>query len=237
MNADRSTPFHKTARFLFKTFFYLLYHDFAWTYDWVAAIVSLGRWKTWTLCVLPYLENSIILELGSGPGHLQVALAKKGISAFGLDASKQMTRLARMRLTRNSFHAKISLGRAQNLPFANSKFDKIVATFPSEYISDPLTLNQTWRVLKDQGELIIIPVVWITGKMWWDKLAASLFRITGQVPGIKPHSADFKVLIPVEFFKEFGFQVSHEIIQLPSSEVLLIRATKNLIVHNQEELG
>jgi ubiquinone/menaquinone biosynthesis C-methylase UbiE len=237
MIVGKSTPFSQSVRYLFKTFFQLLYHDFAWTYDWVAAIVSLGRWKTWTLCVLPYLDNSTILELGSGPGHLQVSLAQKGISAFGLDASKQMTRLARNRLSRYSFQANISLGRAQNLPFANSKFDKIVATFPSEYITDPLTVNQTWRVLKDQGELIIIPVAWITGKKWWDKLAASIFRITGQAPGLNPESEEFEDLIPIKYFQKFGFQVSHEIIQLQTSEVLVIKATKILIDHDQEELG
>jgi len=237
MNTNKITPFHQAARYFFKTFFQLLYHDFACTYDWVAAIVSLGRWKTWTLCCLPFLDNSIVLELGSGPGHLQVALANKGGSAFGLDASKQMARLATTRLTKNSREANISQGRAQNLPYANCKFDKIIATFPSEYISDPLTLGQSWRVLKDQGELLIIPVAWITGTKWWDKLAASLFRITGQAPGIKPESADFDVLIPDEAFKKSGFQLSHEIIQFPSSEVLLLRATKILDDQNHEVLG
>lgn len=237
MNANTLSPSHQVVRYFFKSFFHLLYHDFAWTYDWVAAIVSLGRWKTWIMCVLPYLDNSIILELGSGPGHLQAAMAKKGISAFGLDASKQMARMARSRLTKNSFSANISLGRAQNLPFANSKFDKVIATFPSEYITDSKTLNHCWRVLKEHGELLILPVAWITGNSWWDKLASSLFRITGQAPDIKPGSADFEELIPIEYFQKFGFQVSHEIIQLPSSEVLIIRATKNSVDHNQGELG
>jgi len=237
MNTNKITIFHQAVRYFFKTFFQLLYHDFAWTYDWVAAIVSVGRWKTWTLCCLPFLDNSIVLELGSGPGHLQIALAKKGISAFGLDASKQMARLARRRLNKNSYHANISLGRAQNLPFANGKFDKIVATFPSEYISDPLTLGQSRRVLKEHGELIIIPVAWITGKKWWDKLAAGLFRITSQAPGINPEPLDLDVLIPGDAFKESGFHLSHEIIHLPSSDVLLLRATKILVDHNPEELG
>ena len=91
--------------------------------------------------------------------------------------------------------------------------------------------------MKDNGELIIIPIAWITGKKWWDKLAASIFRITGQAPGIKPGSADFDVLIPDDAFKESGFQLSHVIIRLPSSEVLLLRATKSLIDHDQKKLG
>ena len=76
------------------TFFHLLYHQFAWTYDWVAAIVSLGRWKDWISATLPYLDGPLVLEIGHGPGHLQVALQAKGIQAVGLDASAQMGRQA-----------------------------------------------------------------------------------------------------------------------------------------------
>jgi ubiquinone/menaquinone biosynthesis C-methylase UbiE len=237
MLANKRSPIRQAVGYFFKFFFHLLYHDFAWTYDWVAAIVSLGRWKTWTLCVLPYLENSITLELGSGPGHLQVALAKKGISAYALDSSPQMTRLASKRLSKNIYPVNISLGRAQDLPYPDGKFDKIVTTFPSEYISDPLTLNQARRVLNDQGELIILPVAWITGKKWWDKLAADLFRITGQAPDINPESNDYRDLVPVDFLENAGFQVCSEIIHLQSSKVLLIRAVKTFARHDQAELG
>ena len=60
-------------------FFHLLYHQFAWTYDWVAAGVSLGRWNEWVRSILPYMQEGRILELGHGPGHLQAELLKTGL--------------------------------------------------------------------------------------------------------------------------------------------------------------
>lgn len=236
MNTKKSL-IHQTIRSFFKLFFRLLYHEFAWTYDWVAAIVSVGRWKSWTYCVLPYLSNGKVLELGPGPGHLQVDITQRGILSFGLDASWQMARQASKRLQKNSVPGKICLGRSQALPYASEEFDQVVATFPSEYIIDPQTLAQTWRVLKVGGELIVLPLAWITGKKWWDRLAAGLFRITGQTPNIDPESGAIEEFIPEEFIKKFGFNISNEIIQLPSSKVLLIRATKIIPGRNQEELG
>ena len=77
--------------FLLRSFFFVLYHQFAWTYDLVAATVSLGRWKDWVRSALPYLSGRV-LEIGFGPGYLQLSLFELGIPAFGLDESRQMAR-------------------------------------------------------------------------------------------------------------------------------------------------
>ena len=37
----------KLIAHLLRIFFHLLYHPFAWTYDFIAWAVSLGRWKDW----------------------------------------------------------------------------------------------------------------------------------------------------------------------------------------------
>ena len=52
---------------LLRLFFKLLYHQFAFTYDLVAAAVSFNRWKDWTREILPLIEGTRILELGYGP--------------------------------------------------------------------------------------------------------------------------------------------------------------------------
>ena len=89
-----------------KVFFNLLYHQFAWTYEWVADLVSIGRWKTWVNMVLPYLDEAKVLELGCGPGHLQSVYSIEGSVIFGLDASWQMLRQAKRNLSRDNhgFH-------------------------------------------------------------------------------------------------------------------------------------
>jgi 2-polyprenyl-3-methyl-5-hydroxy-6-metoxy-1,4-benzoquinol methylase len=79
---------------LMRNFFALLYHQFAWTYDFVAAVVSLGMWKQWVSSTLPYLDGPRVLEIGHGPGHLLLALAEKGLKATGLDESRWMGKIA-----------------------------------------------------------------------------------------------------------------------------------------------
>jgi len=64
-------------------------------YDWIADIVSIGRWKTWVYSVIPFLGENMILELGCGPGHLQVAHSSGDASMFGIDSSWQMLKQAR----------------------------------------------------------------------------------------------------------------------------------------------
>jgi ubiquinone/menaquinone biosynthesis C-methylase UbiE len=160
--------------------FYHFYHSFSWTYDFVAAVVSVGRWKDWVFAVLPYIQGPRVLEIGFGPGHLQIQLNRLGFQTFGLDESRQMLRQAQANLARNHLPVALSRGYAQSLPFATSSLDSVVATFPSEYIANRLTLAEIQRVLKPGGRLVIIPMAWIWGKSITDKAMKWLFSVTSQ---------------------------------------------------------
>lgn len=205
---------------ILRLFFRLLYHQFAWTYDLVAALVSLGRWQAWVRSVLPYLDGRI-LEIGFGPGHLQLALHGRGLPAFGLDESLPMCRQAIRRLRRKGYSSSLSRGLARAIPFQNSSFDCVVSTFPAEYIFEPQTLRQIHRVLVPGGRLVILPAAWITGTGLPDRLAAGLFELTGQagalaafLPGMESH------------IRSAGFAVRHELLEFPGSRVLVLTAKK-----------
>ena len=73
---------------LLRLFFYFLYNQFAWLYDFVADTVSLGKWDEWILTVLPYLNGSRFLELGHGTGRLQVEMCRRGMKVIGLDSEQ-----------------------------------------------------------------------------------------------------------------------------------------------------
>lgn len=221
-------------------FFRLLYHQLAWSYDAVAFIVSLGRWKTWVYSVLPYLHGPRVLELGYGPGHLQLAMRRKGLRCTGVDASPQMARLAYLRFVRSGFDPGVIIGYAHLTPFPNHTFDQIVATFPSDYISRPDTLAEVRRLLKPDGEFLVLPVAWITGQKLIDRLATWLFRITHQAPSSRPvpvtNSAGSSPVIPDDLKDQFlkplqaaGFSASVEIIQASSSILLLIHARTSAV--------
>lgn len=136
--------------------YHLLYHQFAWTYDVVAWLVSGGLWRRWILAVLPALQGRV-LELGFGTGHAQLALANRPAVA-GLDASPQMAAIAAARLRRGGFQPRLVRGLAQALPFPAAAFDTVLATFPAEYILDPATHDEIRRVLAPGGRLVIVPL-------------------------------------------------------------------------------
>lgn len=206
---------------LLRLFFRLLYHQFAWAYDLVAATVSLGRWKGWVLSVLPYLHGRV-LEIGFGPGHLQLALHARGLAAFGLDESRQMARQAGRRLRRKGFTGNLVRGVAQQLPFLKNSFETVVATFPAEYIFDAHTLAQIRSVLVPGGRLVILPNAWITGKGRLERLAAWLFKVTGQAGAIGTLLPGMRKRLRVS-----GFELRHELLEHPGSRVLVIIATKS----------
>jgi ubiquinone/menaquinone biosynthesis C-methylase UbiE len=84
---------------ILRLFFRLLYHQFAFAYDLVAAAVSFNRWKDWVVSVIPFIEGNRVLEIGHGPGHLQRILLSLDLMAIGIDESAQMGRLAKRNLT------------------------------------------------------------------------------------------------------------------------------------------
>ena len=131
-----------------------LYHEFAWSYDAVAAAVSLGRWDAWRRAIVPLVQGDVVLELGCGTGALLPHLAAPGRTLLGLDASAAMLRRARTRVTDGA--AGLLCGRAQSLPLPAAAVDCIVATFPAPYIVDPATLAEVRRVLTPTGRLLIV---------------------------------------------------------------------------------
>jgi ubiquinone/menaquinone biosynthesis C-methylase UbiE len=107
---------------VYRKSYYLLYHQLAWTYDYVAAIVSLGRWTNWVRHTLPFLKGQHILEIGFGPGHLLSATLAAHKNIVGVDESKQMTRRASKKLKKLGFRPTVIRGNVFELPFPECFF-------------------------------------------------------------------------------------------------------------------
>ncbi len=221
-----STPAPRFLRSFLRFFFHHFYHGFAWTYDSVAAVVSIGRWNDWIRSTLPYVRGTRVLEIGHGPGHLQAALHQE-ISGLiiGLDESSQMGQLARDRLLRTgSKNLNLVRGLGQRLPFPPASYDTVVSTFPTEYIFEQETLLEVRRVLAGTGRFVVAPAAWIGGRKTIDRLAAWLFRVTGQTSIEPAQLLGERLRKP---FEEAGFAVTIETVEVRSSQVLIVVAEKS----------
>ena len=205
---------------LVKFGFRLLYHEMAWTYDMVSWLVSGGNWRAWQETGLPYVQGPQVLELGHGPGHMLLALQTAGHQAIGLDLSPQMGKLARKRTT-----APLIRGRVQDLPLPTAVFNTVFSTFPTNYITDPVTLASVHRVLKENGRFIIIPEGHLSGNGPLARFIRWLYQITGQQPPQPPTTSD--IWQPFRLHLEAaGFQVNIHTATLPNSEATIIIAQK-----------
>jgi len=220
---------------LLRLFFFLLYQPLAWSYDLVANLVSLGRWKAWVMTTVPYIQGTRVLELGHGPGHLQQRMLDLGLTAIGLDKSRQMGHQARARLRKAGYtKTRLVRGVAQSLPFPPAAFDTVIATFPSEYIFDPLTLTEVHRTLRDGGRFVLLPLAWITGKGLLDRFLAWIFRFTGQVPR---DPVEFLTSRMSTFFSAAGYQVEIQLVHLRKSNALIALATKSAVATDLSTIG
>jgi ubiquinone/menaquinone biosynthesis C-methylase UbiE len=205
-----------------RIFFQLLYHQLAWTYDLVAWLVSVGQWNLWVESVMPFLTGERVLELGHGPGHLQLLASQNGVDMTGLDLSPQMGRIAQRRILKHGCQPALVCGTGVLLPFRNESFSTIVATFPAEYIVFPETLAQIYRTLQPGGRFVLLPMAWLSGTSPFHRIAAWLFRITGQSVEVD-HPALEKGL---SLILEAGFSVKTKTIQHTHSSVLIVKAEK-----------
>jgi SAM-dependent methyltransferase len=113
-------------------------------------------WSSSTRQFIPPLLEAVgiepemsILDVGCGPGYVAVAAAERGAKATGLDFSGEMVAIAQTISPHLEFHE----GDAQNLPFPEQSFDRVLANFALLHLTDPgRACAEAGRVLKPGGK-------------------------------------------------------------------------------------
>lgn len=215
---ENAGPWWQLVRFGFR----LLYHEMAFTYDTVSYVVSLGQWRSWQRTALDFLPAptaGTILEIAHGTGNLQLDLHTAGYHSVAFDYSAQMGRIASAKTARNGITPPFVRGMAQQLPFADSSVAAIVTTFPTNFIVQPETLHEAYRILQSDGCLIAVLNGTLTGGGAIKSFIEWLYTITGQRDPATGSLTDL--------FGGYGFSsVDAHTVQLPTSEAHLIVLTK-----------
>lgn len=205
--------------------FRLLYNEMAFTYDAVSWTVSLGQWRDWQRIALQYLDAppaGPVLELAHGTGNLQIDLRRAGYQAAALDLSRTMGRIADRKLRDWGWRPRLVRARAQALPFAAGHFAAVVSTFPTEFVIDPATLAEVYRVLHPSGQMVVVFSGVLTGKNAAAEALEAAYRVTGQRG---PWPVDVE-----ERLRAAGFAAEVISVSLARSTVLLFRAKKSAVV-------
>lgn len=122
-----------------------------------------------------------VLDVGCGPGHFVLFCAEKGADIIGTDFSSSMLHLTKKRLQKNGLSGSLlRIDVSKGLPFRERAFDTVVCESVLNHLDEPLKLVQEiWRVLKDEGELILdVSNGWGIG---W-RLAIILSQLLGDYP-------------------------------------------------------
>jgi SAM-dependent methyltransferase len=112
-------------------------------------------WSSSTRQFIPPLLNAAevsgkmsVLDVGCGPGYVSAAAAERGAIPIGLDFSAEMIAIATKMFPRIEFRH----GEAQNLPFPDARFDRVLASFSLLHLADPeRACVEAARVLKPSG--------------------------------------------------------------------------------------
>ncbi|MEK7276420.1 MAG: methyltransferase domain-containing protein, partial [Chloroflexota bacterium] len=195
-------------------------------YDLVSWSVSIGQWREWQRQVIPRIVGRRVLEVAHGTGNLQIDLAAAGYDPVAFDLSPAMGRIAKRKLARRKLFPPFVRGQAQALPFAAGSFTSIVSTFPTEFIADPNTVREFWRVLEDGGRVVFVPAATILPGHLADRLARWLFQITDQSIAPLPDGSGWPPQL-LQTYRTAGFHIVIESAPLPRSLVWIVIADKS----------
>jgi ubiquinone/menaquinone biosynthesis C-methylase UbiE len=106
-------------------------------------------------------EGARVLEVGCGPGHLSIRLARNhGLEVTGLDLDPAMVERARVNADRSadgrSRRPTFTVGDVASLSFPDGSFDLVVSTLSMHHWADPSAgMAEIARVLRPGGRSLV----------------------------------------------------------------------------------
>lgn len=126
-----------------------------WNYSHLLGWIQKRRFD----CLLQLMEGrrfTRLLEVGYGSGILMPELATRTNELFGVDVHRQASGVEAV-LRKHGVRARLSEGRAEEIPFASGFFDSVVVVSALEFVDDMRAVaRELARVLTPEGLLFVI---------------------------------------------------------------------------------
>lgn len=107
-----------------------------------------------------YNLKGLVADVGCGSGNLIIKIAQnfKGLDLLGLDISKELLDLAKIRAIEKGVSDKIKfkMGNAENLPLLDNSMDYVISSLSLHHWTEPKeAFRELIRALKKDGVLLI----------------------------------------------------------------------------------
>ncbi len=133
------------------------------TYDRYARVLSLGqdpRWRRFLVSLVGAGPGDTVLDVACGTGAVALELVRAyGCRVAGVDRSPEMLAVARRRIAAAGAGERIELfvGRAEQLPFPDRRFDALTFTYLLRYVEDPgSTMRELARTVRAGGRIAML---------------------------------------------------------------------------------
>ncbi len=101
-------------------------------------------------------EGERILDIACGGGELSLKIAEKGCEVYGIDMSENTIEGARHLSEREKIACEFEVGNAEDLPYPDGYFDKVVCSSSLEHFKDDINaLKEMRRVLKPSASVVL----------------------------------------------------------------------------------
>jgi len=107
-------------------------------------------------------ENHRVLDLGTGTGVLPRHLFKYGAKFVGVDISENQ--IAQARRLSEGMDIEYIVSPAEEVDFSNFTFDAVLACQCFIYFDAQILMPRLYRMLKDNGKICIMSLMWIPGE-------------------------------------------------------------------------